>query len=67
MATAKEFREKSTEELQALLIDLRRELFNFINDMKRTKKVDRPDQVRNTKRDIAKLLTVIRERQLAVE
>ncbi len=67
MATAREFREKSDDELQALLIDLKKDLFKAVNETKRTKKADHPEQVRSKRRDIAKLLTVVREKQLASE
>lgn len=67
MATAREFRDKSDDELQALLIDMKRELFNMVNEIKRTKKAEHPDEVRSKRRDIAKLLTVVREKQLASE
>lgn len=67
MATAREFRDKSDNELQALLIDLKMDLFKTVNEMKRTKKVEHPELVRNKRKDIARLLTVLREKQLVSE
>lgn len=61
---ASELRDKAQEELMAILSDARSELFKLRNDLKQTKKVDALDKVKQTKKHIARLLTIIREKQL---
>lgn len=65
MAKAKEYRDQSEEELVATYEDIRKELFQLKNEVKRTKKVDKPHLFRAKKKDMARLLTVINEKQLA--
>lgn len=67
---AKEYREKirkmSVEELQAEEQELKAQLFK-LRFKGATSPVDNPVQVRYIKRDIARVRTVIREKQLANE
>lgn len=63
MKKAQEFRDQSLEELEAACTDARKELFNLINEMKHTKKVEKPHLVRHKKREIALMLTVINEKK----
>ncbi|MBN9377054.1 MAG: 50S ribosomal protein L29 [Chlamydiales bacterium 38-26] len=63
MKKAQDFRDQSLEELEANCRDARKELFNLINEMKQTKKVEKPHLVRHKKREIALLLTVINEKK----
>lgn len=65
MAKAKEFRDQTVEELEALELDKRKELFEIINKRAREKKMDNPMKVRALKKDIARILTVRREKELA--
>ncbi|MCB1111376.1 MAG: 50S ribosomal protein L29 [Chlamydiales bacterium] len=62
---AKDLRDKSTEEIQALLHDTRKELFVLVNEVKMTKKSEKPDQIFKAKKNIARMLTILREKQLA--
>lgn len=57
---AKEIRELTDAEAQAKLRDLRQELFN----LRLQQRVERPSQIRQLRRDIARVLTVLRQRQL---
>ena len=64
MMKANEIRELSAEELNAKLGDLKKDLFNLrlqhaINHL------DNPNKIAEVKRDIAKVKTIIRERELA--
>ncbi|MEC7839660.1 MAG: 50S ribosomal protein L29 [Chlamydiota bacterium] len=65
MMKAKELRDKSVEELQAILLDTRKELFSIRNEVKETKKADNPEKTKHMKKFVARLLTVIREKSLA--
>lgn len=65
MMKASELRDKAIEELEAILRETRGELFTLRNALKQTKKVDELDKIKIMKKNIAKLLTIIREKQLA--
>lgn len=65
MKKASEFRDQSLEELEAVCRDTRKELFQLVNEWQRTKKLDKPHQLRQKKKEIARLLTVITEKQSA--
>ena len=58
----KEIREHSTEELHNLLEELRRKLFD-LRAQAVTEKLEDPTQLAKAKRDIARVLTALRERQ----
>jgi len=59
-------REMSVEEIEARLGELREEMFNlrFRNAMKQ---LDNPLKIREGRREMARLLTVLRERQTAAK
>ena len=59
---AKEFREKTIEQLQEQLLELRREQFN-LRIQQATGQQAKSDQVTRVRRDIARLKTVVRERE----
>lgn len=63
MKKAQEFRDQSLDELEANCRDARKELFILINEMKQTKKVEKPHLARHKKREIALMLTVINEKK----
>lgn len=63
MAKAKSFRDQSSEELNALYQDLSKELFHLRNEMKITRKMEKPNLMRIKKKDRARVMTVLRERQ----
>lgn len=62
---AKELTTKTFDELEAILHDTRVELFKLNNVAKQTKKPESPDKIKMLKKNIARLLTVLREKQLA--
>ena len=62
---AQELRDQSVEELKARLEETKREIYEFRNEMKRTRKLEKPHLLREKKKDIAKLNTIIREKELA--
>ena len=57
-----EFRDKPSEELRADLVNFRRELFN-LRFQSATEQIENPSQIRETRRAIARVLTVLRERE----
>ena len=61
-----EIRELSAEDLQAKLKDARQELFNLRFQMA-TSQLDNTARVKNVKRDIARIQTEMRARQIAAE
>ena len=63
MFKAKELRDQSIEELEATLIDSKKELYELQNELKQTKKLEKPHQLRERKKDIAKILTILGEKQ----
>ena len=65
MLKAKDLRDKSVEELAVDYEDQRNELFRLINEAKIAKKAEKPHLIRGKKKDIARLLTVMHEKQLA--
>ncbi len=58
-----EIRDMSAEELQVKLADLKKELFN-LRFQHATNQLDNPQRIALTKKDIAKVSTVIREKEL---
>lgn len=60
---SKEIRELTDAEAQAKLRDLRQEIFN-LRLQQQTARLERPSRLRDVRRDVARLETVLRERQL---
>lgn len=58
---ATELRNKSGEELQAMLKDLKTELFN-LRFQHAINQLDNPHKISETKREIARVMTVISEK-----
>lgn len=59
----KEIRDKSNEELEATLLDLKKELFN-LRFRHATNQLDNPLAIAEARKSIARVKTVIREREL---
>ena len=66
MTAASELRELPDDELAELLDDNKEELFN-LRFQKVTGQLDNPRRVREVKREIARVMTVMREREMAAE
>ncbi|MFN3567557.1 MAG: 50S ribosomal protein L29 [Caldimicrobium sp.] len=60
---AKDLRELSLPELKEKLVELRKELFN-LRFQKSIHRLENPMKLRNLRRDIARVLTIIREKEL---
>ena len=59
----KEIRELTDAEAQAKLRDLQQEMFN-LRLQQQTARLERPSRIREVRHDIARIETVLRERQL---
>jgi large subunit ribosomal protein L29 len=57
---ASELRQKTKDELGAMLVDLSKEQFN-LRMQKGTGQLSKPDQVKKVKRDIARVHTILTE------
>ena len=64
MYKAKELRDQTNEELQALLLDLKKGIFKMRNDIRLTKKNENPQSIKNNRRDVARIHTIVRERAI---
>ncbi len=62
----KELRELSVEQLNEKVLELKKDLFN-LRLAHATNQLDNPTKIADVKRDIARIKTVIRERQLAAK
>jgi len=62
---AKELRSKSIDELNKTMADLKTELFNLRFQLA-TGELDNPMRIDKVKKDIARIKTVIRERELNI-
>lgn len=62
MAKASQFRDQSTQELSALLVEKRKNLFDLQNKRSREKKVEKPHLFKSGKREIAQILTLLTEK-----
>ena len=64
MMKAKEIRELTAEELQNKLAELKKDLFNLRLQLA-TNQLDNTNKINEVKHDIARINTVIREKQIA--
>ena len=64
MANAKELRDQTIEELKAIYQDLSKELFQMRNEMKVTRKIEKSHLVRAKKKDRARVMTILREKEI---
>ena len=62
MMKVNEIRSKSVEELEKTLVDLKKDLF-MLRMQQATNHLDNPTRISATRRDIARVKTVLREKQ----
>lgn len=67
MKKASELRDQSIDELLATCQDLRKKLFELTNQLKQDKKLEKPHLIRQTKKEIARILTIVSEKQLTAQ
>ncbi len=66
MMTTKEIREKETEALKHELTDKQKHLFD-LRSQAVTEKLEDPSQLRKTRKEIARVKTILRERELKAQ
>lgn len=64
MLTIKNLRENSPEELQTKHDDLCREIFKLVSELKISRKLEHPHELKTKKKDRARVLTVLRQKQI---
>ena len=64
MATATELRELDFEELESRLSETKRELFNLRFQLV-TGQLDNMSRIRQVRRDVARIMTILREQEIA--
>jgi large subunit ribosomal protein L29 len=62
MYKAKDLRDQSLDELEAIYDDSCKKLFELINQFKSEKKREKPHEIKHARKDIARLLTVMAEK-----
>ena len=65
MMKANELRDKTTAELEAQLTSLKKDLF-FLRMQHATNQLDNPVKIAAVKKDIARIKTIIREKETAI-
>lgn len=65
MTKASDLRDQSIEELEAALIDARKALFMLRNEFNQGTRVEQPHRLSLQRKEIARLLTVLHEKQMA--
>lgn len=63
MLKASNLRDMSVDDLQVALSDLAKEVYNLVNEMKRANKPAKPHMLRQKRKDKARLLTILHEKQ----
>jgi large subunit ribosomal protein L29 len=63
MTKAQNLRDQSIDELEANYFDLQKKLFQLVNERRLTTQFEKPHRIRQTKKEIARLLTVISEKK----
>jgi len=63
MLKMKDLKNQAVEELEAQVRDLSKEIYDLKCEMRITRKVEKPHMVREKKRDRARLLTVLRQKE----
>lgn len=60
---ASELRDESLEVLESKVEDFRKQLYDLRNEKMASKKLENPHQIKNLKKDIARALTIIKQKQ----
>ena len=63
MARKAGFKDQSKEELEALSHELSHEIFAMSNELRTMRKIDKPHLLKEKKRDRARVLTALRQKQ----
>ncbi len=63
MTKASNLRDMAVNELESALTELSKELYNLLNEMKRAKKLEKPHLLKQKRKEKARLLTILHEKQ----
>lgn len=63
MYKAKDLRDQSLDELEAIYDESCRKLFQLVNEAKSQKKREKPHEIKHARKDIARLLTVMTQKR----
>lgn len=63
MTKANNLRDMAASELELTLEDLNKAIYALVNESKRTKKLEKPHLIRQKKKEKARLLTILHEKQ----
>ena len=63
MPAAKKFRDQTVEELKIVHKELSKEIFDLNNELRITRKLEKPHLLSRKKRDRARVLTIIQEKK----
>ncbi len=67
MNKAQEFRDQSVEELEIATLDLSKEIFDLRNSMRQDSKVSNPNRIKEARREVARIKTIIGEKKRSVK
>ncbi len=62
MLQAKELKEETVQELQKKCEELARDIYKMNSELKTTRKIEKPHELREKKRDRARILTVLSQK-----
>lgn len=60
-----DFRDQSLEELKANFEETKRELFHLRNEQRLNTKIEKPHLLKQKKKEVAQIKTILREKELA--
>lgn len=63
MYKAKDLRDQSVDELEAIYDESCKKLFKLVNELKSQKKHEKPHEIKHARKDIARILTVLSEKR----
>ena len=62
MQKANQLKEQSVEELKAMYRDLSKEIFGLNNELRLTRKIEKPHLFREKRKERARVLTILRQK-----
>ncbi|MCB1084625.1 MAG: 50S ribosomal protein L29 [Chlamydiia bacterium] len=62
MLKASELKNQSTEELEGMYEDLCRDIFELTSELRVSRKLEKPHELKEKKKDRARILTVLRQK-----
>ena len=66
MAKKKELKEQSIDELKAMAKDLDREIFHLRNELSTQSKLEKPHQIKEKRKEKARVLTIMTQKQKGI-